>query len=70
MPEAAHQLMVIGQVMQGVEPASQNFIGLVEVVEIGTAVIGTSVTAAIFVHGPFTGAVLGIADLDHAAAGK
>ena len=56
--------------MQGVESGTQNFVGLVEVMEIGAAVIGASVTAAFFVQGPFTGPVLGIADPDHASTGE
>src|SRR6185436_16233887 len=68
--QAAHQLEVIVQVVDGIESRTQDFIASIEVTQVGTGEIPAGVAGARRVEGTGVRLVGGIADVDHALRGE
>src|SRR5580765_3158333 len=66
-PQLAHQLVVIVEVVQGIEPRAQYFVHALQVMKIGAREMATGVAAAVRVEGIEVGPVARVPQLYHAA---
>ena len=69
LADLAHQLLVVVQVVDGVEPGTQDLAALVEVAQVGAGIVATGVAAAGLVDGAGVVGIAGIADAQQAVPG-
>src|SRR3546814_9487588 len=67
---AAHQVLVIGQIMRRHQHGAENLVGAHEEMQVGAAVVAAGRAAAMLVDGPRVLGMTGIADVDAAAPRK
>src|SRR6476661_7073961 len=65
-----HQLQVVMQVVDRVEPGAEDFAGAVQVIQVGARKVATCITAAAFVERLVVVLVAGILDLDVTETGE
>src|SRR5690625_3735854 len=70
LAQRVHQLQVVMQIVNGGQPVPENLVAAVEVAQIGARKIAAGIAAAVRIHRPGVPGVAGVANSEHAAAGK
>ena len=67
--DITHQLLVVIQVVDGVQAGAEDLVALFQVLEVGAAVVAAGVTAAVFIKRAYVVLIPTVADLEHTATG-